>query len=545
MKKLVMTVAAAGMLAAGLAASPGAAAADTTAPGATSTRAPEYSPPPIAWGQCASASLQQAGAQCGLLTVPLDYAKPHGAKIKIAVSRIMHKTSDANAQGVMLVNPGGPGGSGLGLARLGAFVPNNGGDPYDWIGFDPRGVGSSQPSLSCDGAYFGGPRPYFVPETAALRQAWWDKTRQYARDCGAAGGALLGHMKTTDVVGDMESIRKALGASKINYYGFSYGTYLGQVYSTLHPDRVRRMVWDGVVNPVDVWYDANLNQDIQFDKNIKIYFDWIAKHDDVYHLGTDGAAIEDRYYSIQQQLRRHPFGTLGPDEWNDIFVQAAYYVYGWEDVAQVFAAAATGDLGPARDSYGDPTGPGADNGYANYLAVECTDARWPQAWAIWARDNWALHRTSPFLTWNNNWFNAPCRYWPARAGTPVNVNGARVPGVLLIEETNDAATPWAGAIEVRKRYPGSVLIEGVGGTTHAGSLSGVSCTDDRIATYLLTGALPARLSGNRSDVQCEPVPPPDPSAAAGAAAKAGSGSAIQDRLPGDLRRIITQASTAD
>src|SRR6201989_1155139 len=118
------------MWAAGLAASPGAPAADTTAPGATSTRAPEYSPPPIAWGQSASASLQQAAAHCGLLTVPLDYAKPHGAKIKIAVSRIMHKTSDANAQGVMLVNPGGPGGSGLELARLGAFVPHNGGGPF-------------------------------------------------------------------------------------------------------------------------------------------------------------------------------------------------------------------------------------------------------------------------------------------------------------------------------------------------------------------------------------------------------------------------------
>jgi alpha/beta hydrolase fold len=126
MKKLVTTVAAAGMLAAGLAAWPGAAAADTTAPGATSARAAEYSPPPIAWGQCASTSLQQAGAQCGLLTVPLDYAKPLGTKIK------------------------------------------------------------------------------------------------------------------------------ALGADKINYYGFSYGTYLGQVYSTLYPDRVRRMVWDGIVNPVDV-----------------------------------------------------------------------------------------------------------------------------------------------------------------------------------------------------------------------------------------------------------------------------------------------------
>ena len=106
MKKLVTTVAAAGILVAGLAAWPGAAAADTTAFGATSTSAPKYSPPSTAWGQCASDSLQRAGAQCGLLTVPLDYAKPDGTKIKIAVSRIMHKTSGANAQGVMLVNPG-------------------------------------------------------------------------------------------------------------------------------------------------------------------------------------------------------------------------------------------------------------------------------------------------------------------------------------------------------------------------------------------------------------------------------------------------------
>src|SRR5262245_13139022 len=125
MKKLVTTVTGAGLLVAGLTASPavGSAVAGTTTSGATSTRVAEYTPPPISWGQCASASLQRAGAQCGLLTVPLDYAKPQGTKIKIAVSRIMHKTSDANAQGVMLVNPGGPGGSGLSLARLGQFVP--------------------------------------------------------------------------------------------------------------------------------------------------------------------------------------------------------------------------------------------------------------------------------------------------------------------------------------------------------------------------------------------------------------------------------------
>jgi hypothetical protein len=95
----------------------------------------------------------------------------------------------------------------------------------------------------------------------------------------------------------------------------------------------------------------------------------------------------------------------------------------------------------------------------------------------------------------------------------VKVNGSKAPPILLIEETNDAATPWAGAIEVRKLFRRSVLIEGVGGTTHAGSLSGVGCVDNRIAAYLKTGALPDRTPGNgHSDVQCRPVPPPDPTA---------------------------------
>ena len=300
MKKLVMTVAAAGMLVAGLAAWPGAAAAGTAAPGATSARAPEYSPPPIAWGQCASVSLQQAGAQCGLLTVPLDYAKPDGAKIKIAVSRIMHKTSSANAQGVMLVNPGGPGGSGLGLARLGAFVPEQRRRrPTTGSASTPAVSAPANPSLSCDSAYFGGPRPYYVPETAALLHAWWDRTRQYARDCGAAGGALLGHMKTTER-GQRHGEHPQGAGRRARSTTTASPTAPTSARSTARCtlNRVRRMVLDGVVDPVGVWYDANLDQDIQFDKNIKIYFDWVAKHDDVYHLGTDGAAVEDLYYSI-------------------------------------------------------------------------------------------------------------------------------------------------------------------------------------------------------------------------------------------------------
>jgi pimeloyl-ACP methyl ester carboxylesterase len=548
MRRFITTVTAAGLIGAGLAAGPAGAQAksSTTARAAASTA--DYTPPPIVWGTCPTGSLQRAGAQCGMLVVPLDYSKPTGTTIQLAVSRIMHKTSDADAQGVMLVNPGGPGASGLGLARLGAFVPNGGGDPYDWIGFDPRGVGRSVPSLACDDDYFAPGRPPYVPDTNAIERAWFAKTRQYARDCGsAAASILLAHTKSTDWAMDMESIRKALGANQINYYGFSYGTYLGQVYSTLFPNRVRRFVLDGVVNPTRVWYDANLDQDAQFDRNIHTFFDWVADNNAAYHLGTNGAALTAKYYEIRDQLTEHPVGSFGAAEWNDVFVGAGYYVYDWDTYAHIFAAAVNGDLGPARDWYDDPTGPGSDNTYANYLAVQCTDVQWPQGWGTWKNDNWALNDRYPFLTWNNAWYNAPCRYWPAKAGTPVNVNGAGVPGILLIAETNDAATPFGGALEVRRRYPHAVLIEGVGGTTHAGSLSGVSCTDERIADYLLTGALPTRLSGNRSDVQCEPVPPPDATPVAAAAARTlapQTAGQSRDRLPADLRQMLSKAAPA-
>lgn len=538
MRKLVSVVAAVALVGVGLTTTGATAAPHHQQKPAKHQRVPSYTPPPIVWGECPTASLRNAGAQCGMLTVPLDYAKPGGTKIQLAVSRILHKTPDSEAQGPMLVNPGGPGGSGLGLARLGAFVPKNGGDPYDWIGFDPRGVGRSVPSLSCDPDYFAPGRPAYVPETRAIKSFWLTKARGYAEDCKAAGGALLKHTRTVDWVRDMDTIRKALGAPKINFYGFSYGTYLAQVYATLFPERVRRFVLDGVVNPTDVWYDANLEQDKQFDKNINTFFDWIAENDAAYGLGTDGDAVRDIYYGVLDDLTDDPEPDFGPADWNDVFVGAGYYVYDWDAIAHILVAAADGDLGPAKEWYGDPTGPGSDNTYANYLAVQCTDAPWPKKWSTWERDNWRIHRFAPFLTWNNAWYNAPCRDWAAPSAKPVNVTGKRIPGILLIAETEDAATPYAGALEVRQRFPRSVLIEGVGGTTHSGSLSGVACTDDRIADYLLTGALPARVRGNRSDVQCEPVPPPDATAPSATARRS---LVAPDRMPG-LRDLIQAAA---
>jgi pimeloyl-ACP methyl ester carboxylesterase len=436
----------------------------------------------------------------------------------------------------MLVNPGGPGGSGLIFAVLRDFVPGGVGGAYDWIGFDPRGVGSSVPALSCDPDYNAGPRPRYDPTTRAIETAWLQRSSGYAAACGEAGGALLDHVKTTDTVEDMNAIRQALGVEQINYYGFSYGTYLGQVFATEHPARVRRMVLDSNVDPRRVWYDANIDQDFAFEMVIGLFFDWTARHDEAYGLGTTADAVQAKYYAALEELAAAPRGPLGASEWADAFLVAGYLQEAWPDVAAAFAAFVNDDdPGPATDLYLGQDTPGDDNGYAMYLATECTDAHWPQAWVFWRLDNTRVARKAPFFTWGNAWFNAPCAFWPARSGHPVPVRGVKAPPILLLDETLDAATPFSGSIEVRQRFRRSSLIATAGGTTHANSLlGGNACVDDQVAAYLADGTLPPRVRGNRADAECAPLPEPEPVAAAAQARVAAS-------AEGDLVRELQAA----
>jgi pimeloyl-ACP methyl ester carboxylesterase len=473
-------------------------------------------PAPIAWGACTEGTLKSHGAECGYLSVPLDYAKPDGTKIELAVSRIKSTAPADKRQGVILVNPGGPGGSGRAMAALGQAVPKQGGAGYDWIGFDPRGVGASKPKLTCDAKYAGYNRPAYVPSTPEIEKAWHARTTAYAAACAKSGGALLDHMRSENTVRDIDSIRQALGVEKISFYGFSYGTYLGQLYAARNPERVHRMVLDGVVDPGRVWYQSNLDQDVAFDKAIKVYFAWIARYDSVYRLGRTAAAVEKLYYRQLQELAKKPAGQIGPAELTDVFLQPGYYVFGWEEVARAFSSwVHDSDVAPLKRLYDTdhPQTDGSDNGYAVYLAVQCTDAPWPANWKKWARDNWRVHKRAPFETWGNAWYNAPCRHWAGDAGKPVEVDGSKAPPLLLISETLDAATPFSGALEARRRFPRSVLLEGIDGTTHAGSLFGNLCVDNTIADYLATGALPGRVKADRADKQCEPIAKPTPLAA--------------------------------
>ncbi len=499
-----------------------------------------YTPPALNWGSCADARLNARGVQCAMMLVPLDYARPRGTMIKIAVSRKLH--TDPDFKGMIAVNPGGPGGSGLIYPVLQSAIPNGVGAKYDWYGFDPRGVGSSEPALSCDPDYpgMGYDRPNYVPTKRWIESWWLSAAKKYTKDCARSDAReLLGHLHTTEVAQDLNSLRRVVGERKLNYYGFSYGTYLGQIYATMYPRQVGRMVWDGVVDAKRAFYLSNLDQDVWFDKNIDTYFKWLADHDSAFGLGTDWRRVRAGYYDQIAALDKNPAagGKLGPDELADVLQSAAYYVYDWDSIGAAYATLIkTGD---GSDLLGMYAGPGDDNGFAVYNGVQCTDASWP-GWRRTERDSWRIYRQHPFLTWGNTWFNAPCLTWPARSRQAVKVKGQAVRSrILLISETNDAATPYSGALATRKAFRTSYLIEGVGGTTHAGSLSGIACTDDTIASYLDTGRLPARRPGNRSDQQCDPVPAPEPSTAA--AQRRSVAPSTADRMPAFVRRGLEQA----
>jgi pimeloyl-ACP methyl ester carboxylesterase len=309
----------------------------------------------------------------------------------------------------------------------------------------------------------------------------------------------------------MEYLRIALGVQRISYYGYSYGTYLGSVYATLYPNRIDRMVLDSTVDPSRVWYGANLDQDVAFQTVIQQWFTWLAKYDDVYHLGTTEKAVQSAYDRLGAELAADPAdGVFGSAELADTLLYAGYGQSLWPDLGTAFSRAVQGDTTTAEEYWKGLNDTTDDNEYAAYLAVQCTDAVWPGDWSTWAADSKRVAGKAPFETWANAWYNLPCRTWPAKAGTPVDVDGAKVGPILMIDETLDAATPFTGSLAVRKLFPKASLLAEPGGTTHADSLSGNSCVDDTVSAYLADGTLPKRKAGDGPDATCAPLPVPTP-----------------------------------
>lgn len=362
--------------------------------------------------------------------------------------------------------------------------------------------------MSCDPDVRRPVLPDPVPANPREERAWLARAEDYARVCAEKYPELIQHIKTIDVARDMDLIREALGEAQINYFGYSYGTWLGANYATLFPDRVRRLALDSVFRPSGMMYGNAIDWEHGFDQYLKRFFAWVARHDAVWRLGDDPGELEELWYGTRADLERNPAHDLvGPYEFENTFIVGGFDNTYWPDLAHAWSAyVVEGDEGPLAEAFQNLAAETGDNAYAAYNAVQCTDARWPE-WPTWRRDAVRIHAEAPFVAWNNVWFNSPCLFWPA-SGEATQINGDGLPGILLIQATHDAATPYQGPVEMHDLLPSSRLLVERDGLNHGVLGGGNACIDRRIGAYFRTGELPPDRDG--PDAYCQGLPEPPP-----------------------------------
>jgi pimeloyl-ACP methyl ester carboxylesterase len=470
----------------------------------------------LSWRPCTG---QLAGLECGSLQVPLNYADPGGRKITLALSMVPATAPRSKQQGVLLVNPGGPGAPGRSLAgEVAAGLTPQVAAEYDIVGFDPRGVGGSVPALSCDPGFYSGDLPDYIPANAAAEQVLINRAKTYAADCEQRFGWLLPYMTTVDMARDMDQIRQAFGVQKVNYYGFSWGTYLGQVYGTLFPGHVRRMVLDSAVDPTGAWYADNISQDYAFQARLDAFFAWTAKYDSTYNLGSTATEVRDAFYRVRDQLTANPVSgpggqPIGPDEFDDTYLMGGYLDTIWPGLAAALSEYVNGGSASGLSTEYQEWGTQQEDEpeQAVYTAVECADVSWPRNWAKWQADATRVYATAPFMAWDNTWDNAACAFWPVQGpAQPFRVDGAGLPPVLMLQGTLDGATPYAGAQDAHKLLPSARMVVVEGGGNHGQSMEFPpdTCVQNYLNNYLATGAVPT--APGLVNATCPAVPDPTP-----------------------------------
>ncbi|NLU65830.1 alpha/beta hydrolase [Streptomyces sp. HNM0574] len=479
----------------------------------------------IDWRTCPDSEGLPPTVRCGTVTVPLDYTAPRGEKIRLTVSRKQATGPRAERQGPLLHNPGGPGGNGMTFPMFPVVtgkVWKRLNSAYDFVGYAPRGVGRSAP-LSCQdpAAFQRGPHRSLRDPGPEFKRKQNQRAAAYARGCARKYGERLSHFTTADNARDLDVLRAALGQRRLNFYGASYGSYLGSVYATLFPGHVRRLVLDSVVDPSEesIWYESNLRQNTAFERRWKDWKRWTAKHRATYRLGSTPRQVQRVFDQARDAADRGRLGRgVGAKE-----LLAGYLDVGYDDSTWARHAAALADF-----RGGDPTGlrqllapdphsaRDEENSNAAYNAVQCADAPWPRDWRSWDEDNTRLARTAPFHTWENAWMNLPCAHWDVDPGHPVDVGAPPgvLPPVLLLSASRDAATPHEGAVATWRRLPGSSLVTERGAGDH-GVAGGNRCADRHLERYLLDGTTP----GPTATCPARPAPRPEP---AGPGAPSGS-----------------------
>jgi pimeloyl-ACP methyl ester carboxylesterase len=438
---------------------------------------------------------------CGKLAVPLDYSKPTGTKINLFVVKV-HSTKQriADRVGSLLVNPGGPGISGINLAAgLVDGLSDQIFDHFDLVGFDPRGVGLSTP-LNCISDR---QKDQYLAEnpdvrTAAGRSLARTSADAIARGCVARYGAALAHYNTEETAHDMDLIREAVGDSKLNYLGFSYGTSLGAAYAHEFPTKIRAAVLDGAIDPVTPELTADERQIKAFEDAFNQFAADCLKRAACAAMGNPRSVVT----LLIKQADRTPLPSSKAGETRKAtggivtvaVVSALSDQSQWTDLGDALVAARKGDaagLFTLADQY---TGRDPETGrYSNVqdaeLTVSCNDSTLAITDALVARVGAQWIAKYPIFGANAASSLYACHAWP-KSGHPLPPASAPgAPPILVIGTVHDPVTPYAAASALAKSLGPGVLLswDGEGHTAYPKT----RCITTKVDSYLITAKVPA------------------------------------------------------
>jgi len=460
----------------------------------------EYEQQKLDWSSCYDYF------DCAELRVPIDYQDLSVGTFRISVLRSAARDQD-NRLGSIVVNPGGPGGSGVDYAYNADYIfsPDIT-DRYDVVGFDPRGVAMSEP-ISCftpeelDKNLASDSKPDNDAEIAATLE----ESERFAEKC-AENTEHLEHFSTIETARDMDILRAALGEKKLNYVGKSYGTYLGTLYADLFPNNVGRFVLDGAVDPNIPMKEQNLSQAMGFDKALAAFVKDCATQSDCPFTGTPAQA-QATIIATLQAAATEPLPQKNPADGDDriitesiIIIGMASSLYddvdGWPKLRQAFTESAQnyGDTFlQLADEYSgrNPDGTFRSNDFDSGAVIDCLDWRDRRTIDQYKADAQEFAAKAPVFGPYIAFSGVHCQFFPqpATQRAPNTLTQIKTAPIIVIGTIRDPATPYSWSVSLAKIFTGSRLIS-LDADGHTGHGRGSACVDSAVDEYLLEGTLP-------------------------------------------------------
>ena len=443
------------------------------------------------------------GFQCARLVVPFDYGRPGWKRFSLPVIKL--PAADPRQRiGSLVVNPGGPGGSGVQYAEQARSVIAPAVlDRFDVVGFDPRGVGGSQPAVHC----MSGPQldKYYAtddtPQTPAQFTQLVGQSKLFAHQCAVNAGPLLPYIGTRSAARDLDVLRAALGDVKLSYLGKSYGTYLGAWYAQLFPRHVRALVLDGALDPDATSADINVTQGEGFEVALRA-FTANCQQGSSCPLGP-GRNVSAGVAKLQGLLDRATATPLasklgdGQHANGSLLLQgvaaALYSKSYWPTLRSALQEGFTGN-GTLLVQLANLLLERSANGtYSNLpdanMAINCLDRPWPRSLSSWRSTAATAAKDAPQFGAGIVWGSLPCAYWPVHSDPLPKITAAGAPPILVVGTTRDPATPYRWAQALARELKSGVLL-GWNGDGHTAYMMGSPCIDTAVNNYLIHGATP-------------------------------------------------------